>query len=764
MKIRNGKMRFSTLALAVQGALVAMCAMSAQAEDDLTALTMPTNFVEIGVSNTSDSSQKYGEYNGLNKSGSDLIGNFSVQGGDAYGKANGTTRWVLEGSDLGTTSRALGATISNQGQWSLGIGYDELRHNTGDGYKTPYVNGVGASTFTLPAGYGSSASSVALTQAQRDAFQTVEIGTNRKNTSLAAGLNLGPQWDIKLDFNHLDQSGAKLMGFPEMNHGGAVSQGAVILPNPTNYKTDTVNLAVNWKGDQSHASGSYFGSFFRNGSDRLTFTTPLGANDVQTLSTAPANQFHQLNLSGGYALAPKTKLTGGLSYARNTQNDPDAFVVDSFMMVTPSPKSSMNGLVVTTHGDLKLTDQTTKDLTLSAGLKYDKRENRTDAAIYNFEAINATAGDRGNYSNTPLSNKKIQLELAGDYRLTKDQRVRLAYNRENISRWCEHWAGNATSGAIVGAGGNCVTGTGSKEDKLSATYKLKATQDVDLTAGYAFSRRRAEFDQYAVTAFFTIPPEGTAGRNSGDPVGFHPYYEASRLQQALKGGANWQATDKLSVGVSGRYTDDRYDNLYGVKDGNGVSLNLDATYNYSDNGSFSSYLTQQHKKRELTNWQASTTATATRLAVPGGATWTNTLKDDDLTIGLGVKQGGLMGGKLDLAGDFTYSVGTTRYETQHNYVGLNNAGLTCDNVAFLSCGDLPEIRNSMTQFKLVGTYSVDKSSKFALGYAFQRLRSSDYFYSGTSYGNTPNAVLSSDEKPGSYSVSVITARYIYSFK
>ena len=149
MRIQNGKMRVSLLALAVEGALLAMCAMPAHAEDDeVAALTNPTSFVEIGALNTSRSSAKFGEYSGLDKSGGTVIGNFGVRGGDACGDSNGTKRWSFTGSDLGTTSRALGATMSNQGQWNFGINYDELRHNISDTYQTPLQGSMGGNTFT----------------------------------------------------------------------------------------------------------------------------------------------------------------------------------------------------------------------------------------------------------------------------------------------------------------------------------------------------------------------------------------------------------------------------------------------------------------------------------------------------------------------------------------------------------------------------------------------------------------------------------------
>jgi MtrB/PioB family decaheme-associated outer membrane protein len=764
MKTQNAEMRMSALSVAVHSALVAMFAMPMMAyaadvvsEDEVAAIRRPTNYIDVGAEYVSKDAAKFGEYNGLDKSGGEFVGNFSVRGGDAYDGGDGTLRWGISGVDLGTTSRELNATVGNQGQWNLGIRYDELRHNITDNYQTPYQGNMGGNDFALASGFGTAANTRTLSATQLDSFQTVDIGTTRKNTSLAAGYNFSPQWNIKVDFNHLDQSGAKLLAFGSMLYGGAAGEAVAILPNPTSYKTDTVNVALNWVGDKGHVTGSYFGSFFRDGYDRVTFQTFAGAVTPQTMSTAPSNNFHQLNLTGGYALSEKTKLAGGVSYGRNTQNDD--FVVDSFMMTTPAPQSSLNGVVATTHADLKLTNQTNGDLALSAGVKYDKRNNRTSSNIYNFHSIDG-AND-ANYPNTPLSIKKSQLELAGDYRPDKSQHIRLAYNHEQIDRWCNQYATNAG----YPEGTNCVVATDTTDDKLGATYKLKATDDVNLNIGYAYSERKSEFDTNAIAAFRGTSG-GIAGQNASDFIGFHPYFDASRHEQIVKAGVNWQTNDKLSFGLTGRITDDDYDTTYGVQKGNTWSLNLDATYAYTENGSVSAYVTQQHRERELTDKQnnAAVVASGTRLSVPANSDWTNTLKDDDITVGLGAKQNGLIHGKLELAGDLTYSLAKTRYGTQQNYTGLTTGGLTCADATLLSCGDLPEIKNTMFQAKLTGTYQFDKTSRVAVAYLYRRLSGDDYSYNGYQYGYTPNALMPTNQQSGSYSVNVIAANYIYNFK
>jgi len=756
MNTHNNTMRLSTLALAIMGALTAM---SARADDaEAAALKTPENFVEAGLIHVSDSSAKFGEYNGLNKSGGYLLGNFGVRGGDAYQNTGGTGRWSIFGTDLGLTSRAIGGTLANQGQWNLGIGFDQLRHNLTDTFQTPYLGNPGDSRFVLPTGFGLVPNTNLLTAGQQAAFRTVDVQTTRKNTSLNGGMRLNAQWGVSFDFNHLDQTGGKLMGFGQAAIGGATGEFVAILPTPTNWKTDTFNMALNWNGDMGHATASYFSSLFHQQNDRVNFETFAGATTLQTMSTPPSNSFHQLNLTGGYALSPATKLTGGVSYGRNTQND--AFAFDPAMMVTQPARTSLDGVVVTTHADAKVTNQTTRNLVLSAGLKWDERDNRTASNIYNFRAIDG--GNIANYPNTPLSFRTAQLELAGDYRLAREQRLRWAYEREDKHRWCNNYAVNAG----YPPGTNCVVAVKSVEDKIGVTYRAKPLDVVDANLGYTYSDRRTDSDPNAIAAFIGTNG-GVAGQNAGDFRGFFPFFDASRKRHAAKAGLSWQANDQLALGVTGRYTRDNYDSQFGVQDGNSWSLNLDSTYNYSERGSVTAYATRQHRQRDMTNIQRTTAsaaaATATAIAVPAGATWNNTLTDDDTTLGIGFKHGGFLGGKLELSGDLSYSTGKAAYGTFLNYATTTTNGATCASAAILSCGQLPDITAKTTTIKFAAAYQVDKRSKVIMRLAHQRLKSDDFFFNGYQTGFTPSQVLPNNLQSGSYSVNVISLSYLYAF-
>jgi MtrB/PioB family decaheme-associated outer membrane protein len=808
-------MKISILSLSVQGALATMYVMPMTAvaadpsEAEIAVIRRPTNFIEAGVENVSKGSAKFGEYNGLNKSGGEFIGNFSVRGGDAYEGGNGTMRWGITGTDIGTTSREFGATVGNQGRWKLGFGHDELRHNISDTYQTPLQGGMGGNNFSLPTSFGvinasatrtgnalnpvdpvlaavpgiaagtlngTAPAARVLNAAQLGAFHTENVGTTRKNTSFNAGFIFNPQLSIQFDYNHLAQSGAKLISAanlpvttPAPTTGTAWrAEGYAILMNPTNYKTDTFNLALNWMGDKGHLNASYFASIFRDGYNSLTWNSPMSqgaAGNLQTaacgvgatsatcyytgvMSTAPSNNFHQLNLSGGYVLSSATKITGGLSYSRNTQND-------TFLAGLPeigvTPQASLNGLVINKHADLKLTHQTTKDLGLSASYKYNERDNKTSSNIYQYAALNSvTKNDVA--PNAPYSSKKSEIELAGNYRIDQRQSVRVAYNHDKTDRWCNGYAFAA----------NCVIATSNTEDKLGAKYRLKASDNVNLSAGYTYGKRKGSYDFNAITPLVGRDTPTPNFVNSQNYPGFVAMPYAERKQDLLKAGINWQATEKLDLGVEGRIAKDNYGTTLGVQNTKATGINLDATYSYSEDAIVSAYMDFQNSKRNMrigaAGLGAVNTAASYALLVAPTNIFTNQLDESGHTFGLNTKHK-LMGGRLELAGDLSYSLDESGYNTQLQYVLA-----TCSATNATSCGALPDISSRVTTLKLTGTYQVDKASKVAVAYVYQNRKSNDYYYNTTQTGYTPARGLPTNEQAPNYSVNLIGVSYIYSFK
>jgi MtrB/PioB family decaheme-associated outer membrane protein len=805
------------MSLAVPGALAAAIAappitLAQDADtDDVKALTLPTNFLQVGGNYNSNASDKFGEYNGLNKQGTTFVGDLSLAGGDAYGSDTGTMRYGLSGTDLGTTAASLNASASNQGRWNLGLSYDELRHELTDSYQTPFQGAVGGNNFTLPSDFGvintgykppgfkTAPGTNNLTAQQLSDFHSEDIHTDRKNSSLTAGYRFDAHWDVKVDFNHLTQDGAKLLGVggDQVNSptGSAYTwagQTPLLLANPIDYGTDTIKLAANWVGTKSNATLGYYGSIFHDNYNSLSWNNPfikapatvatgtLSAFPTDSISTFPSNLFNQLNLTGGYQFSSSTRLTGGLSYGRSQQNV--AFAGNGNIGLNPLgvPVNSLQGLVDIEHVDLKLTNQSWRPLVLSAGLKFNERDNKTPSNAYTYNTINEAAAQTETSINAPMSNKKTQADVSADYRISNQQHLSVNYEFDDTKRWCNNAAANYAQGSLDAAAtgswaaytaATCAEVPDTKEDKMTVAYRLRASDSLNLNASYLYSWRKANASSTFYNPMQAVdnPAGSGAGAEGYEVLGFMSFFEASRHEQIVKAGANWQPGDKLSLSLNGRYTEDQYTDLtYGVQDSHAASANFDSTYIFNERRSVSLYVTYQDSSRNLTNLfkVTNSAATATGLSGVAGETWTNNLRESDTTIGAGARQDGLFASRLNLAVDLSYSLGNTTYNTSP-FAGSDLEGNTCSSIYYETCGSPPTIKNSTLRLRVNGSYDLGKSGtggKILVGYTFQRLASDDYLYNAYQYGYTPATLLPTNQQSPSYQMSAIFVAYRYSYR
>jgi hypothetical protein len=232
-------------------------------------------------------------------------------------------------------------------------------------------------------------------------------------------------------------------------------------------------------------------------------------------------------------------------------------------------------------------------------------------------------------------------------------------------------------------------------------------------------------------------------------AGYTAFFQDSRKENQLNARLNWEASQQLSFGISGKYQKDDYDSTYGTQQGDRSSINLDATYSYSDNNQVSAFATWQNRTRDLLSYQPRTTGSYK------AGTWLNSLTDKDVTLGISGKQKGMLGGKFDLSEDLTYSIANTDYTTTlgtATYVSPNNSGTW------------PTIKSEMIQFKLGGSYKLDKASKVLAGYMYQHLKADDYSLYVYQYGTNYDQQMPTNQQTGSYNQNVVYVAYSHSFK
>ena len=540
------------LTLAVQGAIavMSMVAMPAFADSDpaVDALTKPRSSVEVGVGYVDKSSYKFGEYNGLGKDGVYGDVNLDVRGGGAW-DSDDATRWSVTGTNLGLENRNISAEYGQQGKFRINFGYDELRRNRSDTYQTPYL-GTGSNFLTLPSNWAvpvvprlsttapnarglsgavdassafvsgvptaptaaNNTASAALLAADLPAFHNVDLHTKRTRTDAGFSYLFDPQWEFKFSVRHEDKDGLKPISTVSRQSGGDL---AAVIAEPIHQSTDQFNASLGYTADKFFLQGAYYGSLFKNDVKTISWqnwgVTPASMN---TMASAPDNEFHQFSLTGGYNFDRNTKLVVNGSYGRNTQNQ--SFYTDASTPFVPN--SSLDALVETKAFNARLSARPIKDLNLSANYKFDERDNRTPVGVYGFydaqEAASATNLNtafkaalvalglpsstvlRNNLNinaNRPYSKRVNQFNLDGDYNVMHGQNVKLGWDWQQIERWCS------------GSWTDCVDANTTRENTLRADWRGNWMEaGVSGRLGYAYSERKVS--NYNENAFLALVP------------------------------------------------------------------------------------------------------------------------------------------------------------------------------------------------------------------------------------------------------------------
>lgn len=636
--------------------------------------TTPTKTVEFGVGGVSDSSFKFGEYNGLQNSGPFGIAGFDLRGGAKY-DSNSTWRWRLTGMNLGLETRHLSADLGKQGKFRVYFAYDELLANRSDRYHTPYL-GVGTNNLTLPSNwlapkapqvsatavnfrsfdpiagtgsfYNGSGVLTAPTAAQLAAlaniraadvpdFNNVNIATKR--TRVDAGVTYDPdeKFDIPLGFSHEHKSGLKELGAVSSQ----VSENAIIMPDLVDWNTDQATASVNYKLKKLFVTLAYYGSFFNNNVQTMTWQDVNNPAKSATLASEPSNQFNQVVFTGGYKISSNTKLVVTGSYARNTQNDAfvDPTTAQNGQLAFGLPATSLNGLVVSSMFSAKLTAHPNTKWNFSGAYKFDNRDNQTPVHTYLFQDANenksgtspfngvnglpTTLGSNTNiYANRPYSKETNQVNAQAEYELAKRQYLQAGYDWQKIDRSC--------SGSWI----NCADAPTTNEHTLRGEWH-KTSGSVTARLSYGFSWRRGFYDENAFLALVPmanfVPAGGAtesvlayleqtgltgfgpiaglpatpltgnalifspnnnivpqalyASRNNINELpGLRRYFVADRDRHKIRSNVEWQATDKFSVQATGEYNNDDYlHSVYGLKKATFWSANADVSYAAGEN-------------------------------------------------------------------------------------------------------------------------------------------------------------------------------------
>ena len=657
----------------------------------------PASVIEVGLGGVGDGSYKAGEYNGLADKGALAVGNLDLRSSTRYDGPS-ALRWSVKGSDLGLDTRRLYGQIGRQGKFRVRFDFDELRRDRSDTYQTPYL-GAGTNVLTLPSTWvppviaGSTSSNSATTivsarglipgigtapyldvrttsasqgalltpnatqtaqvnaaaAADLPAFQNFNLYTTRTKFEAGFDYHFNDRWGVDGSVTPEHKEGTKPMGTVSANTGSDIS---TVIPDRIDNNHNQVDTNLNYKGTNGFAQVGYYGSFFTNNvpfmswQNWATGPTPTGAGTVNVMSSAPSNAFSQISGSAGYKISSTTRFVANGSYGRATQND--TFLTDASTPVVPV--SSLNGLVVNTLFNAKLTTRLAKKLNLTAVYKYNDHDDKTPVNIYqyadagalpvantNFPAgpnnpLGAVVAQNAN-ANRPYSSLLNQANVDADYALGHGQWIKAGYDVQRIDRAC------------YGSWIDCVDVDTTNEQTARAEWRISPGGDFTARVGYAYSARRGTYNENAFLALVPYanvspvsatggatalsfmnannltgygPPLGFAnttgnmnvffsGNNAlsntlyannnriSEIAGFERYYVADRNRDKVRTSLSWQANETWSVQAGVDLNRDRYpDTTLGLQNARGWASDIDLTYSPSDNVSATLFYTYEN--------------------------------------------------------------------------------------------------------------------------------------------------------------------------
>ena len=792
-----------TSVIAVRSAVAALAFVplvhAADSTDDAVRdLTQRVSQVEVGIGDVDKRSAKFGEYNGLDKSGAYGIANIQLFGA---GPDDSAYRWGLHGSNLGLDNRSIQGDAGTQGKWRVTFGYDDLTRNYSDTYKTFWV-GEGTSSLTLPATYPAPATRLSVTNNANGILanwnniqspnatatssgdgpgniipglmRNVDIGSDRRKSSLGASIAINTQWEFKVSAKQEDRSGTKLTGV----NIGRFSGVSALMPEPLSSTTNQFDASLAFTGDKGHFSVGYYGSFFKNDINLWTVEN-AGANNavmnnVARLSGAPDNQMHQFNLNAGYRFSPSTRLAVSGSTARLTQNE--AFIASPSGSTWVVPVSSADAKVINTFFQAKLSSRLLPKLNLNATYKFEDRDNKTP-----INSFLTTGGDSPGastqFTNEPLNRRLNQFNVDADYTLGRGQSVRAELERQEIRRTAR---GEETP----------FRADKTHENTLRLEYRNNLAENLTGRISYSYSERRvSEYEEGNPRP--TSPPSPLP---AADPLltGFEQFFLADRNRDKLRSSLNVEASENVSFQTGLDYNRDNYQNSpFGLKKSESWVFNLDGAVTVNDAFSVNGFFTYEDMKVRLESLAIARGLTTTTLVPhvsgPPCAAYTNvanTLPSDYFTdscrqwsqlqsdkvntLGVGFKYKGLLAGKLDLQGDIAYSRAKTPISVTGGTYYNNGVPNSPTGNVYIPAQSFEDITSEMTDLRLAGTYAIGRTSALRVSYIYRRLTSTDWAYDAYTGSSLGVLAVQNFLGPGitspHYTVQVVGVSYIYRFR
>lgn len=652
-----------------------------------------SGFVEGGLGYLSTDSFKFGEYTGLTDEGLYLIGEASLRS-----RGEEASYLDLEATRLGLDSRALRLEGGRQGKYDLSLEYREITHFISDSARTPF-GGSGDDTLLLPPGWVRGSTTGGMT-ALPGSLTDVDLETKRKRLDLGASFLAGQSWKYSLKVRHETKEGKERIA-------GAFLFNSAQLVEPVDYVSDELDVSATYSRPKFQARFAYYGSFFRNRDESLTWDNPFASffgADTGQLALPPDNQFHQLLASVGYQVNKKTRLTADFAVGRGEQDEDFLQPTLNPGLVVPSlPRTSLDGRVDTVNANIRVNSVLNDRWQLNGTLKYDDRDNKTPQATYTW--VNTDSAISLPRTNLPYSFTENALKLSADYRIAVRAKASVGLDYEKFER---------TFQEVEKTQENTIWG------KISA----RAQDNVDLLLTLAHGERdRTAYEPVPQT----FPPENPLLRK---------FNMADRERDAGDLQLTVMPRENLSIGVGfGIAVNDYTESTIGLLNSEELNVNLDSAVKLSEKTSVHFFLNHQRIESKQAGSQTFSTPDVTA-------------RNDDTidTGGIGVR----------------HTVTKDKLEVGADYAIVRSQGEVTVTTAVPTV-PFPDLTTKLNSLKVYADYRLkQKGLSLNAAWWYESYETDDWQLDGVTPSTIPN-VLTFGETSPSYHASFVSLSVRYKF-
>lgn len=671
--------------------------------DEVEELSSP-NVAEVSVTGQylNNSNPYYRQYTGMTHEGL----NGSVDVNVVQRSDNG--RWLrLEGRDLGLRTQEFKAGIEQQGDWAVGIDYNQIPH-FGPYQVTTAVTGVGSNTLNLPASL---------------AFGDQTLKTERTATSLTAKKFIDSNLVLNLSFKNEEKKGARLMG-ANGNPNGFI--GMLFTPEPIDANHKQIEASLDYYTKTFQISAGYYGSFYKNNAGNAltvnygtTNSNTIGATSTQMspLSLAPDNHAQELYVSGGYNFSDDTRAT--LKMAKTWAIQDATFTNIPYAGIAGSPgyaygttritsRTNLDGEVQTTNVAAALTSRLTKNLSLLASWTYEDMNDRTPKDLYLYDHGATTAP----IYNNPESQQTNRGKLEATYRLPKGYALTAGYDYDQ-----KKYPGMEEL---------------YREEVLEQTYRLDLRKSLSEVLNGSI---RLAHSTRGGSGW------GAPAAQSSGLYWIMPTQFSDRERDKVRLMLDWMATDALSMQFAYEYNIDDYTtrvNDAGLRKGKAELYSLDALYRLNDKWKSSLWYSHSTNTTDQRSLMASYGRNCTNTTAANSCVlWDAKLNLKGDSVGMGID--GKVTGRIDVGAKLFYTHDTNHYNIDADQALVQTA------FGYSGVGILPDTTFTQTSVRLFGRYAISKATSVRLDYIWDQRQMDDYTWSNWTYTDGTKVYVSPNQ-------------------